>query len=473
MSILAKTSPGFSILPVYARRESHSLHYLSERVTFWVALVSVFAFVTGNMFGQHGWHIFWKSVLGDEAQIVFTGTVPPIAKVPDYEKWSRFGGNVRDNTYRQVPQDYLIPLPTYGNLTGNVTLQRVYQVDNLGTYEHGTGHGSHPGIDIAVPEGTPVLAIANGIVERADYDAGGYGNFIVLKHPNVPDPSDASKKTTLYSIYAHLSATGVQKGDIVRKGEEIGASGSTGFATGPHLHFQMDREEAPWHPYWPFTGTEAREAGLSMTQAVNSGLHRERGLEYTVNPMLFVQSYQNGAPAQTVAARSSSSLPRRKTAADRRQERLARRAVTTVATIAVAAPATSAPVVVHAAASSSVISSEQASSAAPVAAPSSNSNVASIEFRHDGSFGPERKWVMITLYAFDKDGKQLTSVSFDRTIVLRTAYGKAEFRPAELRPSDFIGGKAVVEMLPLSNSTVVLQAMPMNSLSEPMKYEKR
>ncbi len=473
MTMIAKTSPGFSILPVYMRRESHSLHYLSERVTFWVALISVFAFVTGNMFGQHGWHIFWKSVLGDEAQIVFTGTVAPIAKVPDYEKWSRFGGNVRDNTFRQVPQDYLVPLPRYGNLSGNVSLQRVYQVDNLGTYEHGTGEGSHPGIDIAIPEGTPIQAIAGGIVERSDYDAGGYGNFIVVKHPNVPDPSNPSKTTTLYSVYAHLSASLVTKGDIVRKGEEIGASGSTGFASGPHLHFQMDRAEAPWHPYWPFTGGEARQAGLSMTQAVNSGLHRDRGLEYTVNPMLFVQSYQSGAPAQNfVVKAASSSSARRMTTQDRREARLAKRAVTTVATISIATPApTPAPAPVIVVQTAAEVSSAAASSSAPVAT-SSQSNVAKIEFRHDGSFGPDRKWAMVTLYALDKDGRAVTSVNFERTIVLRTAYGKAEFRPAELRPSDFIGGKAIVEMLPLSNSTVVLQAMPMGSLSEPLKYSK-
>ncbi len=476
MSMIAKRSPGFSSLPVYARRETHSLNYFSERVTFWVALLSVFAFVTGNMFGQHGWHVFWKSVLGESAEstIVFTGSVPPIRAVPDYDRWAKLGGNVRDHTYREVPQDYLIPLPKYEDLASNPKLQRTYFVDNLGTYDHGTGEGSHTGMDIAAPVGTPIQAVANGIVTKVGNDQYGFGNYIVLKLPRVPDPSSPSKTTNLYAVYAHLSAVAVQEGDIVRKGDDLGATGMTGFATGPHLHFQMDREEAPWHPYWPFTGQEARDAGMSTAQAVNAGLHRERGLQYTVNPMLFVQSYQSGAPVQVVRASSSrSSVVRLSTLEQRRQARLAKLGVVSVTTVTLA----STPVVPDAVSSSSAqtsssqTSSEEASSVAPVRT-NVTTNVASVAFIHEGSFGPDRSWHPVELRLLDAEGNIVTLPVFDRSIVLRTAYGKAEFKPESLTAKDFINGKATVQILPLSNSTIVLQAMPIGSLSEPYRYQR-
>src|SRR5688572_12677364 len=109
------TRPRFSSNSLYRRSEPHAFHFLSQRVTFWVAALSVIAFVTGNMMGQHGWHVFWKSVLGgyDDSLIVYTGTVSPIEYVPDYTRWSMYGGNAEEHTYRQVPKDLLIPMPKY------------------------------------------------------------------------------------------------------------------------------------------------------------------------------------------------------------------------------------------------------------------------------------------------------------------------------------------------------------------------
>ena len=84
----------------------------------------------------------------------------------------------------------------------------------------------HEGMDIAAPSGTPVRAAADGIVRIAGW-AGGYGKRIELSH----GASDASR-------YGHLSAMTVQTGDQVRKGDIIGFVGSTGFTTGPHLHYE-------------------------------------------------------------------------------------------------------------------------------------------------------------------------------------------------------------------------------------------
>jgi hypothetical protein len=66
------------------------------------------------------------------------------------------------------------------------------------------------------------------------------------------------------------------------------------------LHFQIDKNTAPWNPFWPFTGTEARDAGLSFTEAINNGLGKTLGYEHTINPMVYVQRYF--APGSSLVA---------------------------------------------------------------------------------------------------------------------------------------------------------------------------
>ena len=85
----------------------------------------------------------------------------------------------------------------------------------------------HQGVDLAAPIGTPVLAARGGIVETTGTDTV-YGNYIVLKHDN-----------STQSLYAHLSAIDVKMGMRVEKGNTIGKVGTTGWSTGPHLHFEM------------------------------------------------------------------------------------------------------------------------------------------------------------------------------------------------------------------------------------------
>ena len=82
-------------------------------------------------------------------------------------------------------------------------------------------------VDYAAPTGTPVRTVGDGVVEFAGVQSG-YGNVVVIKHSD-----DRS------TLYAHLSSIEVRKGDQVRQGMHIGAVGSTGWATGPHLHFEF------------------------------------------------------------------------------------------------------------------------------------------------------------------------------------------------------------------------------------------
>jgi murein DD-endopeptidase MepM/ murein hydrolase activator NlpD len=86
----------------------------------------------------------------------------------------------------------------------------------------------HSGLDVAVPQGTPVVAAAKGVVTFANWD-GGYGIVVMIKHAD-------SKVATRY---AHLSAINVSPGQAVSSGQQIGLVGSTGRSTGPHLHFEL------------------------------------------------------------------------------------------------------------------------------------------------------------------------------------------------------------------------------------------
>ena len=94
----------------------------------------------------------------------------------------------------------------------------------------------HLGIDLVAPLGTSVKAAERGVVAW-EGRKWGYGNCIVIRH-----------STHLASIYGHLSHINVHVGQSVSKGEAIGLSGSTGFSTGPHLHFEVRRDGTPVNP---------------------------------------------------------------------------------------------------------------------------------------------------------------------------------------------------------------------------------
>jgi murein DD-endopeptidase MepM/ murein hydrolase activator NlpD len=88
---------------------------------------------------------------------------------------------------------------------------------------------AHPGIDIAVPEGTPVRAAGGGLVPAAGIDPA-YGLFVLLRHAGGYE-----------TMYAHASRLLVREGDSVQAGQVIALSGSSGRSTAPHLHFEIRR----------------------------------------------------------------------------------------------------------------------------------------------------------------------------------------------------------------------------------------
>jgi murein DD-endopeptidase MepM/ murein hydrolase activator NlpD len=90
------------------------------------------------------------------------------------------------------------------------------------------GNSFHPGVDYPARTGTSVRAAGHGSVIFAGWDSGGYGKLVVISHP-----------AGVRSMYAHLSRIAVSQGQGVVAGSLVGAVGSTGFATGPHLHFEL------------------------------------------------------------------------------------------------------------------------------------------------------------------------------------------------------------------------------------------
>lgn len=95
----------------------------------------------------------------------------------------------------------------------------------------------HKGVDIAAPTGTSVFAATEGRVMRTGYQPEGYGRFVELEHPN-----------GMTTLYAHLSRIDVAGGQNVTASERIGLVGSTGFSTGPHLHFEVRRNGVQINP---------------------------------------------------------------------------------------------------------------------------------------------------------------------------------------------------------------------------------
>lgn len=109
---------------------------------------------------------------------------------------------------------------------------------DFGTRRHpilGYTH-EHTGVDYAAATGTPVRTIGDGVVTFAGVQ-GGYGNVVYIRH--------RGKDST---VYAHLSRIDVKVGDNVMQGETIGAVGSTGRSTGPHLHFEFRVDNQPVNP---------------------------------------------------------------------------------------------------------------------------------------------------------------------------------------------------------------------------------
>jgi murein DD-endopeptidase MepM/ murein hydrolase activator NlpD len=100
----------------------------------------------------------------------------------------------------------------------------------------GRGYEMHEGIDFKGPVGKPILATADGVVVKAEYN-GGYGNHVRIDHGY-----------NYETLYAHLSEMEVRIGDRVKRGDVLGALGNTGRSSGPHLHYGIYRNGQAVNP---------------------------------------------------------------------------------------------------------------------------------------------------------------------------------------------------------------------------------
>lgn len=114
----------------------------------------------------------------------------------------------------------------------------IWPISGPVTSEYGPRWGGfHPGIDIAGPNGGAIVAARSGTVIYSQFNDGGYGNMIVIDNGG-----------GYATAYAHQSKLGVSVGQSVSQGQVIGYEGSTGFSTGPHLHFEIRVDGSAQNP---------------------------------------------------------------------------------------------------------------------------------------------------------------------------------------------------------------------------------
>ncbi len=462
---------GFQKIGLRKVREPHAVTYLQHKAPFWIATISLFAFVIGNMVGQHGWYAFFASVLGrqDDSAIVYVGTTTPVEKVVDYDCWTTFGGDYKEHQYRLAPEKCKVPLPAY---VGADAPYDVYSMRYMSSYSATTENsGTHAGIDIRMPLGTPVRAVMNGRVVKVGEQPSGYGKYVVIKHPNVPDITRSSAQTTLYSTFAHVSAVYVAEGDDVAIGAVVALSGNSGKTTGPHLHFQMDRENVPYLPYFPGSMVD----GYAYT--LNAMAYVERNP--TLPALLVADARRVAAERTTEIAIHTAPLSPAERIKIRREERLSIRLarlhtqspvnVTLQTGLTDVAREHPAPLAIPAIFASTnpraAVQSEKVVEGGKVG------KVSTVDIVHDGSFSG-REWEKVLLRLLDSDGNSVTAPDFSSDLVLRTDFGEAEFRPAILSPLDFTRGEVTVHMLPRGRRTVVIRVLPMSAISRPMEFER-
>jgi murein DD-endopeptidase MepM/ murein hydrolase activator NlpD len=157
-----------------------------------------------------------------ESQAIEAASAQLTAKIQASERSSTSGGSSTDTTATPAT-------PSAAGL--------IWPVSGPITSPFGPRWGGfHPGIDIGVPEGTPIEAAAAGTVIWCGWESG-YGNLVVIDHHN-----------GLATAYGHQSRIVASCGEDVAQGQVIGYSGCTGFCTGPHLHFEVRVNGNPVDP---------------------------------------------------------------------------------------------------------------------------------------------------------------------------------------------------------------------------------
>jgi murein DD-endopeptidase MepM/ murein hydrolase activator NlpD len=144
-----------------------------------------------------------------------------------------FGTSHYDSTFFAGSEERVAAMLTgFWPVDGRITCPYGFRRDPF------SGEGAyHTGMDMSAPPGTAVSAAADGTVEQAGWSSG-YGQLVVIDHGNGYE-----------TYYGHLSRVDVIEGQSIRQGEKVGAVGSSGRSTGPHLHYEVRVGGVPINPY--------------------------------------------------------------------------------------------------------------------------------------------------------------------------------------------------------------------------------
>lgn len=199
---------------------------------------------------------------------------------------------VKNNSNRpgQGGSDTDTATPTLGNVmpfSGSFPITSPFGVVRHLTFANGQKSPSygrpHGGIDYGTPEGTPLFAVTDGVVEPTGYDAPGFGNYVKIRTKDGEE---------LY--YGHMSQKALSGGSRVKAGDLIGYSGNSGNSTGPHLHFEVRKNGAKLDPSLFLSG--AGSASLTDNAVPPSAAG---GL--TVSSNLTGLIFNSGGPSMTPA----------------------------------------------------------------------------------------------------------------------------------------------------------------------------
>ena len=189
----------------------------------------------------------------------------------------------------ELPESCKVDLPIIKNANYEAYIndneyKNIYTTLRGGSYrdQWDMDKGDHAGIDIATANGTPLYAVAHGVVTFA-WTQAWYGNVVKLMF--------SYKGVTYHAVYAHMKSISVTKGDLVTQGQKVGEVGNTGSVSGAlwgnHVHFEIAKDNAGRPAYYyqwcPALATN------SLTQITNGGLCREYRQQYAYDPIAFIE----------------------------------------------------------------------------------------------------------------------------------------------------------------------------------------
>lgn len=167
-----------------------------------------------------------KKLVSESAFLDFNDDIEPELDIYN-EGWN--SKRVNPFSEKDVPDQCVI------DVTGYVMPVPGHVTSNYG-YRPKFGR-THKGIDLKLNSNDTVVAAFDGKVRVVNYEGRGYGNYVIIRHPN-----------GLETVYGHLNRQLVKEDQVVRAGDPIGLGGSTGRSTGPHLHFETRFMGYPINP---------------------------------------------------------------------------------------------------------------------------------------------------------------------------------------------------------------------------------